>query len=200
MCTQALYNLGIAQTKLGQYAEAKDSLASAKKLLGSSDNASAARLEAAGFALKKAQWEAADSRRVAARTETLQRLLEFASERGNGAEGESASDAAEWRGHKQQLQLLMAEEEARQIREVPDWLCCKITMDVFRDPVITPDGISFDKQVLLDHLAKNQTDPFTRQPLTSADLRPNYALKEACDEFLRDNPWAYPSVQATGLW
>jgi STIP1 family protein 1 len=130
----------------------------------------------------------------------LQRLLKFAGDRGNDPAGELASDAEEWRGHTEQLQLLIAEEEARQTREVPDWLCCKITMDVFRDPVITPDGISFEKQVLLDHLAKSQTDPFTRQPLTSADLRPNYALKEACDEFLRANPWAYPNVQAAGLW
>ena len=73
-------------------------------------------------------------------------------------------------------------------------------MDVLRDPVITPDGISFERTVLLEHLSKSQTDPFTRQPLTATELRPNYALKEACDEFLRANPWAYPNVQATGLW
>jgi hypothetical protein len=194
-----MYNLGIAQTKLGHYAEAKASLESAKDLLGSSDTASAARLEAAGFALKKAQWEAAESRRVAARSKTLQRLLKLADDRSTAA-GESASEVAEWRGHAEQLRQLVAQEQARQTREVPDWLCCKITMDVLRDPVITPDGISFERTVLLEHLSKSQTDPFTRQPLTATELRPNYALKEACDEFLRANPWAYPNVQATGLW
>ena len=137
-----MYNLGIAQTKLGHYAEAKASLESAKDLLGSSDTASAARLEAAGFALKKAQWEAAESRRVAARSKTLQRLLKLADDRSTAA-GESASEVAEWRGHAEQLRQLVAQEQARQTREVPDWLCCKITMDVLRDPVITPDGISF---------------------------------------------------------
>ena len=192
--------MGIAQTKLGQYTEAKNSLASAKELLGSSDSASAARLEAAVFALKKAEWEAAEARRVTARSETLLHLFKLVNERSPSSSADPESAAAERRGHVEQLQQMIAEEEARQAREVPDWLCCKITMDVFRDPVITPDGISFEKQVLLEHLSKSQTDPFTRQPLTQADLRPNYALKEACDEFLRDNPWAYPNVQATGLW
>jgi hypothetical protein len=36
--------------------------------------------------------------------------------------------------------------------QVPDHLCCKITLDVFRDPVITPSGITYERAVLLDHL------------------------------------------------
>jgi STIP1 family protein 1 len=36
--------------------------------------------------------------------------------------------------------------------QVPDHLCCKITLDVFRDPVITPSGITYERAVILDHL------------------------------------------------
>ncbi|KAK8934021.1 E3 ubiquitin-protein ligase CHIP [Platanthera zijinensis] len=39
-------------------------------------------------------------------------------------------------------------------KEVPDYLCCKITLDIFRDPVITPSGITYERNVLLDHLQK----------------------------------------------
>ena len=36
--------------------------------------------------------------------------------------------------------------------QVPDHLCCKITLDIFRDPVITPSGVTYERAVLLDHL------------------------------------------------
>ena len=210
---KAYYNLGMALTKLENFAEARTSFASAKQLLGASDSDSAARLEAAGCALRKAEWEALETLRAARRQDTLQQLQRLlgtaaaADRQEAGApatprdgSGAAAADAGVWRGHEEQLAALIGEEAARQQREVPDWLCCKITMDIMRDPVVTPDGISYERSVLLDHLAKNEIDPFTRQPLTKADLRPNYALKEACEEFLRENPWAYPDVQAKGLW
>ena len=203
---KAHYNLGMALTKLESFAEARTSFASAKQLLGSSDSDSAARLEAAGCALCKVEWEALETLRVARRQDTLLSLQQLLGERAAAAaagteEQESGTAAAAaWLGHEEQLAALIAEEAARQQRDVPDWLCCKITMDIMRDPVITPDGISYERSVLLDHLAKNEIDPFTRQPLTKADLRQNYALKEACEVFLRENPWAYPDVQARGLW
>jgi STIP1 family protein 1 len=37
---------------------------------------------------------------------------------------------------------------------VPDYLCCKITLDILRDPVITPSGVSYERAVLLDHREK----------------------------------------------
>lgn len=38
--------------------------------------------------------------------------------------------------------------------QVPDYLCCKITLDIFRDPVIAPSGLTYERKVLLDHLEK----------------------------------------------
>ena len=38
--------------------------------------------------------------------------------------------------------------------QVPDYLCCKITLDIFRDPVIAPSGLTYEREVLLDHLEK----------------------------------------------
>ncbi|KAJ6172353.1 Tetratricopeptide-like helical [Penicillium chermesinum] len=66
-------------------------------------------------------------------------------------------------------------------RVVPDHLVDGITFEVMYDPVITPSGTSFDRAGV---------DPITRVPMTVKDLRPNYALKAACAEFLEKNGWA----------
>uniref|UniRef100_A0A5B7B8R8 RING-type E3 ubiquitin transferase n=1 Tax=Davidia involucrata TaxID=16924 RepID=A0A5B7B8R8_DAVIN len=44
--------------------------------------------------------------------------------------------------------------EADMPTEVPDYLCCKITLDIFRDPVITPSGVTYERAVIIDHLQK----------------------------------------------
>jgi len=38
--------------------------------------------------------------------------------------------------------------------QVPDHLCCRITLDIFHDPVITPSGHTYERAVILDHLQK----------------------------------------------
>jgi hypothetical protein len=39
-----------------------------------------------------------------------------------------------------------------QKREVPDYLCGKISFDLLRDPVITPSGITYDRKDIEEHL------------------------------------------------
>ncbi|XP_077224801.1 E3 ubiquitin-protein ligase CHIP-like isoform X2 [Tasmannia lanceolata] len=82
--------------------------------------------------------------------------------------------------------------EADTPTEVPDYLCCKITFDIFRDPVITPSGITYERAVLLNHLQKvGKFDPVTREPLAEHQLVPNLAIKEAVQAFLSNHGWAY---------
>lgn len=76
--------------------------------------------------------------------------------------------------------------------EVPDYLCCKITLDIFRDPVITPSGVTYERAVILDHLQKvGRFDPITREPLDQSQLVPNLAIKEAVQAYLDEHGWAY---------
>ncbi|XVF72322.1 hypothetical protein PTKIN_Ptkin12aG0111900 [Pterospermum kingtungense] len=76
--------------------------------------------------------------------------------------------------------------------EVPDYLCCKITLDIFRDPVITPSGVTYERAVILDHLQKvGKFDPITREPLDQSQLAPNLAIKEAVQAYLDKHGWAY---------
>ncbi|XP_062192314.1 E3 ubiquitin-protein ligase CHIP-like [Phragmites australis] len=76
--------------------------------------------------------------------------------------------------------------------EVPDHLCCKITLDIFRDPVITPSGITYERAALFGHLHMvGKFDPVTREALEPHQLVPNLAIKEAVDSFLSEHGWAY---------
>lgn len=43
-------------------------------------------------------------------------------------------------------------DERRQVRDVPDYLCGKISFELMRDPVITPSGITYDRKDIEEHL------------------------------------------------
>lgn len=58
------------------------------------------------------------------------------------------------------------------------------------DPVITPSGTSFERVAITKYVEQSKVDPITRVPMTADDLRPNYALKGVCEEFLEKNGWA----------
>ncbi|XP_042492017.1 E3 ubiquitin-protein ligase CHIP isoform X1 [Macadamia integrifolia] len=98
--------------------------------------------------------------------------------------------------HMEQLksleELFRKAAEADTPTEVPDYLCCKITLDIFRDPVITPSGVTYERAVIIDHLQKvGNFDPVTREPLEQHQLVPNLAIKEAVQAFLKYHSWAY---------
>jgi hypothetical protein len=60
---------------------------------------------------------------------------------------------------------------------------CSITHELMRDPVIDPDGNSYERQAIEEWLHRTGTSPITRANLSIADLRPNRALKQAIDEY-----------------
>lgn len=75
-------------------------------------------------------------------------------------------------------------------RVVPDYLVDGISFEIMHDPVITPSGTSFDRVGIVKYVEQSGTDPLTRVGMSVKDLRPNYALKAACEEFLDKNGWA----------
>ncbi len=68
-------------------------------------------------------------------------------------------------------------------REIPDFLIDMVTFEPMHDPVITKNGHSYERATIYEHLKRSGTDPLTREPLRIDDLRNNYGLKAACDEF-----------------
>ncbi|KAI8366060.1 Stub1 protein [Radiomyces spectabilis] len=76
-------------------------------------------------------------------------------------------------------------------REIPDAYLDKISFNIMHDPVFTPDGITYERQSLLDHFARNgHFDPITRRPCKEDQLIPNLSLREAIEDFLKENGWA----------
>lgn len=90
-----------------------------------------------------------------------------------------------WKDHFEQISPLK-----QTAMEVPDFLCCKISMDICADPCVTPSGITYDRGVLEQHLKTQPFDPVTRAPLHKGLLYSNLALKEAINSYYDSNPWA----------
>ncbi|ERL89740.1 E3 ubiquitin-protein ligase CHIP [Dendroctonus ponderosae] len=87
--------------------------------------------------------------------------------------------------------LFQKVDERRRKREVPDYLCGKISFEILQEPVITPSGITYDKKDLEEHLQRvGHFDPVTRVKLTTDQLIPNFSMKEVVDAFLAENEWA----------
>lgn len=64
------------------------------------------------------------------------------------------------------------------IRDADEHYLCPLTQEVMRDPVIDPEGNSYERSAIVDWLSRNPTSPMTRTPLHAGQLAPNRVLKE----------------------
>lgn len=67
---------------------------------------------------------------------------------------------------------------------------CPITQEVMVDPVIAPDGNTYERVAIEAWLQRSQTSPITRQVMLTSDLIPNRALRDTIEAVLgvRDAP------------
>ncbi|XP_035037601.1 E3 ubiquitin-protein ligase CHIP-like [Hippoglossus stenolepis] len=87
-------------------------------------------------------------------------------------------------------ELFCQVDEKRKKREIPDFLCGKISFELMREPCITPSGVTYDRKDIEEHLQRvGHFDPVTRNPLTQDQLIPNLAMKEVIDAFILENGW-----------
>ena len=71
------------------------------------------------------------------------------------------------------------------LEEEKPFLFCPLTLELFKHPVITPYGHTFEREALQDALAVEEKCPLTREPLKMEDVVPNRALQEAAEEARR---------------
>ena len=65
-------------------------------------------------------------------------------------------------------------------------------MDVFRDPVITPSGFSYEYSEIKRHIDQGgHFDPVTRQPVEKTQLVRNLNLRSVAHMYLKEHPWAW---------
>lgn len=62
------------------------------------------------------------------------------------------------------LARLLARAGVRRGGEVPDAFACRLTMEVFREPLVTPAGLSYEASALAEHLAKARMFPHFPNP------------------------------------
>lgn len=87
------------------------------------------------------------------------------------------------------LQLRMEQQQQQQQQEenqLPQSFYCPLTLAVMSEPVMDPEGNSYEKHAIEDWLSRNSTSPITRNPLSVNDLVANRALREAIHEQTKD--------------
>jgi len=65
-----------------------------------------------------------------------------------------------------------------EFRPLPEGFYCPITCDLMMDPVISKEGITYEREAIEQWIQANGKSPITRNPITVADLRENNALYE----------------------
>lgn len=63
-------------------------------------------------------------------------------------------------------------------RPLPDGFYCPITLNLIHNPVIDPEGYSYEKVAIESWIQVNGASPVTRQEVSIEDLRPNLTLAE----------------------
>uniref|UniRef100_A0A7S2YQY8 U-box domain-containing protein n=1 Tax=Entomoneis paludosa TaxID=265537 RepID=A0A7S2YQY8_9STRA len=72
--------------------------------------------------------------------------------------------------------------------EPPVEFLCPITTEIMRDPLMTRNGLSFERKAILQWISNhNNTCPMTREPLTPSGLVTNAALKGRIQAWLQEN-------------
>lgn len=71
--------------------------------------------------------------------------------------------------------------------EVEQSLCCPITFELMKDPVIAADGHTYEREAIEQWIHEKNASPITGQPLTSSSLVPNLSIKHIIDQFASMN-------------
>lgn len=63
--------------------------------------------------------------------------------------------------------------------DVPSFFLCPISLQIMKDPVTVPTGITYDRESIEKWLfsGKNNTCPVTKQVISDCDLTPNHTLR-----------------------
>ncbi|KAL9189725.1 hypothetical protein ACHAXT_009400 [Thalassiosira profunda] len=71
---------------------------------------------------------------------------------------------------------------------IPSYFFCPINETIMKDPVITPDGNTFERRAILRSLILEEVDPISRKPLSHEEIREDYLVKQAIEK-ARKEAW-----------
>lgn len=195
---KAYYYMGQAQLLMLRPNEAYSSLAKAYRIATRFPNNTVLDIQAKMLEARKLRWEILERRRIEQEGTLGAQLLGLIQDQKQrqlhaARDNPFATKEIEEKTDdtiRSLEDLLQRSDERFRIREVPDYLCCPISMSLFIDPVITPNGKSYERTSIIQHLMTTPYDPLTRNPLKMSQLVPNLALRDASEDFLSRNGWA----------
>ncbi|EHK18006.1 uncharacterized protein TRIVIDRAFT_159562 [Trichoderma virens Gv29-8] len=195
---KAHYYLAQAQLSICDYDSALENALAAHKLCATTNDKSLGAVTTMVLRCKKDRWGDREKKRLRMEREVEDRMLALLRKDRDdmlATEGDETERSIIEEETNQHMALLSSVFEAARAqnqkkREVPDWAIDDISFDIMVDPVITKTGKSYERATIMEHLRRHPSDPLTREPLSAADLRPNLALRQACEEFLDQNGWA----------
>ncbi|KAL7911679.1 hypothetical protein GGI35DRAFT_443344 [Trichoderma velutinum] len=195
---KAHYYLAQAQLSIRDFDSALENALAAHKLCAATNDKSLGAVTTMVLKCKKDRWGDREKKRLRLEHEVEERMLDLL-RRDRDEMLLTEEDPIERRVIEEEanekIAILSSVFEASRTqnqkkREVPDWAIDDISFDIMVDPVITKTGKSYERATIMEHLRRHPSDPLTREPLSAADLRPNLALRQACEEFLEQNGWA----------
>ncbi|KAK8852664.1 hypothetical protein M9Y10_017653 [Tritrichomonas musculus] len=71
--------------------------------------------------------------------------------------------------------------------DAPPEYICPITMSIMKDPVIMPDGQTYEREAIQKALNVNPISPITREPMDMEDAKTNFALKSLIEKYVKDH-------------
>ena len=73
---------------------------------------------------------------------------------------------------------------------------CPILCELMSDPVVTREGVTYEREAIEKWIRQHGTSPMTRQPLSMQDLRPNWAIYDLMEwQEGRGEASIHPSVR-----
>lgn len=69
--------------------------------------------------------------------------------------------------------------------EMEEMLCCPITLEIMKDPVVAGDGHTYERKAIVEWIRSHGNSPMTQQPLSALALVPNLNLKHQIDVYHR---------------
>lgn len=80
------------------------------------------------------------------------------------------------------------------MQSINDTFYCPITYTIMLDPVIGPDGHTYERNAIQQWLTTSNVSPITKQPMSTSNLIPNIALRDTIQSYLSLNPSASNSI------
>ncbi|KAF1772744.1 Zinc finger, RING/FYVE/PHD-type [Phytophthora cactorum] len=89
---------------------------------------------------------------------------------------------------KEDSGLVTSGDAEKTLTQMMEIFHCPLSLELMDDPVTTPDGNTYERSMIEQHLEVNGCfDPLTRAPLTKSQLHPNRALKQLMETLLSDH-------------